>query len=765
MISRTLLTFLAIAPALWAQNGNREGHDNMEPVVPKELIPPAPVLSPEAALESFQLAEGFVIEPFATEPMIDKPVALDYDPAGRLWVVEMRGYMPDIDGTGEDKPIGRITVLEDTDQDGKADKSTIFLEELLLPRAIAVYPDGILFADEKELRFIKRDGLKPIGTAEIVVKNFVGKGNVEHKANGLVRGMDNWLYNTKSSQRIRRIDGKWVAENTAFRGQWGVTFDDYGRIFYDHNSQFLLGDFFAPNLLSGNGSVNTKISDASSIGSNAVYPIRVTPGVNRGYIQKSNGYDSDSLDPKTFKLKTCTAAAGMVIYRGTNYPEEWKGRGLTTESSVNLVKAMNITEKGTKFVGEHTYKNKEWLASTDERFRPVNIYNAPDGSVYLLDFYHGIIQHKTYVTSYLRKQYLDRGLDKPALGNGRIYRIRHEKGNLESVPDMDMLSSPELVNFLSHANGWHRDMAQRVLGSREADDQTIELLEKLASNSSQPLGQIHALWTLEGMGRLTAGPIEAALASKDSKVICSALWASTTLDESERSKLASKLLDLSPLNVEQTVYLTRALGPLATKEAYERINELVNQSKSDFVSAAAFSGIPKREADFTAALGDKLTDQKLIDWIKQSSMKKATDHGEALKGKKLASFKRGKALFQGEAACFACHGPDGSGLINLGPPLDESEWVTGSPDILGKILLHGITGPITVNGIKYETTAEMPALSSNPTFTDAKIADIMTYVRNAWSNEAPPVTSDFVKRLRKKTADQSGRPYTEQTLK
>jgi len=761
---KTLALFLLLIAPLFAQKGNRKGHDNMEPVVPEKLIPPAPVLSPEEAMKTFEVAEGFTMLPFATEPMIEKPVALDYDPAGRLWVCEMRGYMPNIDGTDEDKPIGRIVVLEDSDKDGKADKSTVFLDNLILPRAIAVYPDGILFGDEKELRFIKRDGLKPIGEAEIAVEGFMKGGNVEHRPNGLVRGLDNWLYNTKSDQRIRRINGEWVAEPTEFRGQWGVAFDDYGRIYHNNNSQFLLGDFVVPNLLDGNPSVKTKVSSTNRLGSNTPYPIRVTPGLNRAYIQKSNGYDSNTLDPKTFKLLSCTAAAGMTVYRGTNFPTEWRGTGLITESGVNLVKAIDISESGTKLTGKHTYDNKEWIASTDERFRPVNLYNAPDGSVYLLDMYHGIIQHKTYMTSYLRDQILSRKLEGPATGQGRIYRITAKGGKTETVPDMDSLSSEELVKLLAHQNGWHRDMAQRVLITREPDTETISLLEKLAGISEYPLAQIHALWTLEGMGKLSAKPIAAAISSGDPKVVVSALWATTKLTHPEQLLLEKQLINLKPANAETTIYLARALGPLATPDAFNRLNEIVNDSSDKLVKAAAFSGLYRHEAAFKATVGDKLTDKDLNSWIEKSGQKKGPT-GPALKGAELASFNRGKALFHGEAACFGCHAPDGAGVIGLGPPLDESEWVTGKEEVFAKILLHGITGPITVNGIKYETPAEMPALYVNPTFTDEKIADIMTYTRNMWSNKAPAVSPDLIKKLRKETADQSGRPYTENDLR
>ena len=119
MKHKALAAVLLLAAPLHAQQGNRKGHDNMEPVVPQNLVPPAPVLSPDDAMKSFELADGFAMQAFAAEPMIEKPVALDYDPAGRLWVCEMIGYMLDIDGTDEDKPMGRIVVLEDTNKDGK----------------------------------------------------------------------------------------------------------------------------------------------------------------------------------------------------------------------------------------------------------------------------------------------------------------------------------------------------------------------------------------------------------------------------------------------------------------------------------------------------------------------------------------------------------------------------------------------------------------------------------------------------------------------
>ena len=487
--------------------------------------------------------------------------------------------------------------------------------------------------------------------------------------------------------------------------------------------------------------------------------------MNRAYIQKSNGYAENTLDPKSFKLLTCTGAAGLTIYRGSNFPSEWVGQSLITESSINLVKAMKVTESNGTLKAEHTYKDKEWLASTDERFRPVNIYSAPDGSVHLLDMHHGIIQHKTYVTSYLRDYYTAQGLDRPGKGHGRIYRITAKSGKVEKVPDMDTLPDAELVAFLSHPNGWHRDMAQRVLSSRGPDSETASSLVNLVAKGESDLGKIHALWTLEGIGALTSEAVGYALRFGSAKVVVSALWAAATLPHLELLKLEKDLIGLKPADKEAATYLARALGPIATPAAFVRLNDLVNNSKDKFVTAAAFSGLDHREAAYEAAIGTKPIDKTLAGWIAQAGKKKKGSSGSTLKGEALASFERGKALFHGEAACFGCHAPDGGGMVGLAPPLDGSEWVTGKPELLAKVLLHGMTGPITVKGVKYETPAGMPALAGNPIFTDGKIADIMTYVRNEWSNKASPVQPALVEKLRKETSSQSGRPYTEKDLR
>ena len=154
-------------------------------------------------------------------------------------------------------------------------------------------------------------------------------------------------------------------------------------------------------------------------------------------------------------------------------------------------------------------------------------------------------------------------------------------------------------------------------------------------------------------------------------------------------------------------------------------------------------------------------DRQFAQWLDQGERNAAAaQQGPSLKGADLASWNRGKALYAGEAVCFSCHGPDGSGVTALGPPLDGSEWVTGKPETLVNIMLHGMTGPVTVAGQTYTPTADMPALGMNPMFTDQKMADIATYVRNEWSNKAPAVSPAVVKKQREATKSRSGRPWT-----
>ncbi len=737
----------------------------MDDVVPAELIPPAPVLSVEDALKTFTLEEGFVIEAVAAEPLTEKPVALAFDARGRMWVCEMRGYMLDADGNDEDKPIGRIAILEDTDADGRVDKRTNFLENILLPRAIAIVPNGILFGDQNNLYFVKSKNDQPDGAPVIVDEKFAVGGNVEHKTNGLMFGIDNWMYNTKSDIRYQFNNGKITREQTENRGQWGITRDNLGRLYHNSNSILLVGDRLLPNLLRGNPAVKLKTSISSNLGNNKVYPGRVTPGINRAYMSRKNGYDADTLDPKTHKLIDATGACGPVIYRGDQFPENYDQAAFVCESSAQLVKLIEIDRKDGKLSGSHPLKEREFLTSTDERFRPVNLYNAPDGSIYLLDMYHGIIQHKTYMTTYLRKQTLDRKLDGPGVGHGRIYRIRAEKTPLTKIDDLTKDPVETLIKKLGSPIGAVRDLAQRELIDRKAEPAAVAAA--LASPAND-LHTIHLIWTLEGLGALKASHLKLALSSGKEDLVITALYAALSLADSEKKLLSAEIIK-SIATPATLPYLARALASINSTEAQEALVDLlVKNPKQEFITAAAISGLGKNAALFEETNKGRFKEENFDQWLKQAKQgpQEAIDPKSLLNGEHLASFERGKSLFTTTAACIGCHGADGAGLDNLGPQLDQSDWVTGDPSRLVKVLLHGLSGPIHINGKAFTPLGVMPGLGQNPTIKDQDIADIATYIRASWSNRASKIDAITVTEIRDATKDRTpGQMYTEADFK
>lgn len=209
---------------------------------------PSPARTPAEELTSFQLEPGLKIQLVASEPMVQEPVIITFDADGRLWTVEMRGFMPTIDGAGENERVGRVSVLEDTNGDGRMDVSTVYLDSLIMPRALALVPGGALIAENGALWLTEdlNNDLKA-DTKTLLDSTYAGSPLPEHSGNGLWRDPDNWYYNAKSRFRYRLQNGKWQRDSTEFRGQWGISHDDEGRLFYNYNWSQLHADLVPAN--------------------------------------------------------------------------------------------------------------------------------------------------------------------------------------------------------------------------------------------------------------------------------------------------------------------------------------------------------------------------------------------------------------------------------------------------------------------------------------------------------------------------------------
>lgn len=589
---------------LLAQNGDSKDGSSPEKQVapvPPEKIPPAPVLAPEQALKSFRIAPGFRIEIVASEPLIHDPVAITFAPDGRIWVLEMSGFMPDADGKGEDQPVGKIAVLEDTDGDGKMDKRTVFLDGLVMPRALSLVKGGLLVAEPPHLWFCQdTDGDGKSDSKVEVAKDYGDQKNPEHTANGLMTALDNWIYSADHTTRFRNVDGEWQREPTVFRGQWGISQDNYGRLVYNSNSDQFRMDLVPSAYLRRNPNVRTPVGlNVDPIKNQMTWPIRVTPGVNRGY--------REGILRKDGTLEKFTAACAPLIYRGDNFPTEYQGNAFVCEPSANLVKRNILVEKNGVMTGRQAYTNAEFLASTDERFRPVNLNNGPDGALYLTDLYRGILQHRIYLTSYLRAQSESRGLQAPT-GLGRIYRIVAE-GTSPKPVNLAKATSAELVENLSNPNGWVRDTSQRLLVERN-EAKTIALLQAKAVLGKNSLGRIHALWTLDGIGQMDKKTLLAALSASDTKVRAAAIRLSEPfLKSSDATEFVALFSTMAKSDTQPDVQLQLAftLGEIVDPKAEEGMLAIARNSGENLVVRdALLSGLYKRELEILEkVLADK----------------------------------------------------------------------------------------------------------------------------------------------------------------
>jgi mono/diheme cytochrome c family protein/glucose/arabinose dehydrogenase len=560
---------------------------------------PSPPKTPAEELATFRVEPGFKIQLVAAEPMVQDPVVIQFDPDGRLWVVEMRGFMPDIDGTGEKERVGRVSVLEDTDADGQMDKSTVYLDSLVMPRALALVPGGALVAENEALWLTQdTDGDLKADTKILVDPDYAGSPLPEHSGNGLWRSMDNWYYNAKSRFRYRLTSGKWQRDSTEFRGQWGMSHDDEGNLYYNYNWSQLHADLVPPNYLSRNPhhTPTTGIDHGLTI-DRRVYPIRPNPAVNRGYIP-------GTLDQEG-RLLEFTAACSPLVYRESLFPTEYLGNAFVCEPSGNLVKRNIVRKNGLVLTAFDPHPGTEFLASTDERFRPVHSATGPDGGLYIADMYRGLIQHGAYVTPYLREQTLKRNLVLP-VHYGRIWRVVPEDWKPSETPKkLSKVPSTELVAYLSNEGGWCRDVAQRLLVERN-DKQVIPALKNLVQNGKVPLGRFHALWTLEGMRQLDSDVLFKALQDKNSLVKSTALRLLEPLtkkDANSRTLLETELTQVD-VTADKAFTLQLALSANALRPKATHILATIadKEGHSPLMRDAVLSSLKDQEYAFLKTL-------------------------------------------------------------------------------------------------------------------------------------------------------------------
>ncbi len=497
-----------------------------------ERLPRIRPVSPSDALATFRTLPGFKIEQVAAEPLVQSPVAICFDERGRMYVCEMVDYPFD-----RKAPRGRIRLLEDTQGVGRFDKSTIFADEIAWPTGITCYGGGVFVAAAPDILYLKSTSGEGAADARKVVFTGFGRENVQALVNSLQWGPDCRIHGATSFNpaRVRRPDQPESAaiglrgRDFSFDprtldlrpesggGQYGMTFDDWGRKFVCSNSDHLQVEMYEDRYLARNPFVaapSPHVSIAADGPAAAVFRISpVEPWRILRTKMRVAGEFSGPIEGGGTPAGYFTSATGITIYRGDAWPAEYRGQAFIGEVAGNLVHRKVVYADGVSIVGRRVDTGREFLASTDIWFRPVAMANAPDGTLYVVDMYREIIEHPESLPDTILKQVdLKSGRER-----GRIYRIVPDGYEQRPPPRLDQATTDVLIRALARRNGWDRDTAARLLFERQ-DQSAIGPLEKLAAAAALPEARIQAIDLLAGLKSLTADSVLRALIDGDPRV-------------------------------------------------------------------------------------------------------------------------------------------------------------------------------------------------------------------------------------------------------
>jgi len=539
--------------------------------------------APLEAMQTIQVDPEFAVQLFASEPMVTDPVDVVFDEQGRAYVADMLD-LPWDPPKGQ-KARSRIVMLEDTDGDGKADRSTVFAENVLQVSGLMPWKGGLIVPSAPDILYLKdTDGDGKADVREVWFTGFF-QGNPEAQITNPRLGLDNWIYfnNTGNAGRItspkhkelkpfevrgadfRYNPVKGIAEPASGAGQYGSTFDDWNNRFISQNTTHLRHVVLpmhylmkAPDL-----EVNDVNHDPYEGRERLMWPVAKPEEwrVKRTAMRQKR-YDENKTGRVEYVAGHFSGATGSTVYRGDAWPREYYGNIFTADVSGNLVRRDLVEADGVTFHARPAAVGKEFLASTDQWFRPTNFANAPDGNLYMPDMYREIIETPLSIPEELKKD-LDfySGVDK-----GRIYRLASKKPAAKRSlrVQLGQAATVELVNMLEHTNGWHVDTARRLL---------LERQDKAAVEPLRRLGTARALWILEGMGALKEADVATALKSPDARLREQAVRMSESLPASAGlEKLLAGLAEDPAVRVRyQTALTLGRFGGGASRAALVKI--------------------------------------------------------------------------------------------------------------------------------------------------------------------------------------------------
>lgn len=610
----------------------------------EELLTDFPGPKPPAdALATMTTGKGLKVELVAAEPLIQDPVAFDWDPTGRLWVVEMNGY-----------PLGptsgRVRVLTDNDGDGIYDSAQTFLDDLAYPSGVCVWRNGALVTAAPDLIYAEdTDGDGSADRRTVLCTGFT-EGNQQHRINGMRWGLDGWIYLANGDSggsiqvtgktgpdggqtvaqgddrsvsirfrdiRIRPDEG--LLQTVSGQTQFGRERDDFGQWFGNNNSNPIWHYVIEDRYVGRNpfAKIGLPVAQVSfEPGAAPVFPTSKTTA-------RFNDFHA---------ANRFTSACGTAIYRDTVLGEGFYGNAFTCEPVHNLVSRLVLSSQGVTFHGVRAAEEtqSEFLASSDNWFRPTMIRTGPDGFQYVCDMYRQVIEHPQWIPAAAQRRLNLRA----GSTQGRIYRVvpdrtpstRSERSWMDE--SWDRASLKTLVERLSSPNAWWRDTAQRILEHRQSE-WTDEVIAALPWNHENPAVRIQAVCTAAIAGRLPDDRLMASLQDPDARV------RRRTIALLEHSSVPVKQLrsDLQTLVTDEDegvlLQLACTLGSLSDNSSADHLGQiLAANSDNEWIRKACLTSLNANNVVnvFRAITASESSDGSLIaELIEQCQRFKQTD--------------------------------------------------------------------------------------------------------------------------------------------
>ena len=679
------------------------------------------ILPADEGLAALTVPPGYKVELFASEkefPNLANPMQISFDNRGRLWVAVMPAYPAY--RPGDALPNDKLLIYEDTDGDGKADKETVFADHLYLPIGFEFAPEGVYLSQEPNLVLLRdTDGDDKADRREIILGGF-DTHDTHHAISAytadpsgafmLCEGI--FLHSNVETPYgpVRCVDGgffryspqRGMLERTIqmqIPNPWGYVFDRWGQDFFLFTSGTIM---------------------------NWALPMQVKPTFG------SKTPATVDLIPAGEKVRP---TSGLEIISSRHFPDEVQGDLILANAIGFLgIKQHQIEDDGT---GWKTTFRQNLLTSTDRNFRPVDLEFAPDGSLYVIDWHNILIGHMQHNARDPMRDH----------NHGRIYRITYPSRPLVKPAQIAGAPLATLLENLKEPESRTRYRTRREIRNHPVAT-VLPAVKKWAATQTDTHAKLEALWVTWGMNVVDEPLLRELLASSDFRARAAAVR--VLRYNTHRIADHSTLLEKAATDEHGRVRLEAIVAAswLPNVAAAKKIVALGSSKPLDIWSKAVAK---------TAA--DRLHGVAEIEKPEHPQLPAPLHLTTAGQEQYLA----GQQIYLREGHCVTCHQANGKGLDPAFPSLAGSPWVTDDKERLIKLTLYGLTGPLEVNGKKYD--GQVPMTPFGGMLNDEDVAAVLTFVLNSFGNEAAPIKADDVQKVRAANPGRMMLYNTEELLK